>query len=262
MNMNKILIVGILAALAAACSQQKQEAQTPPTAAETPAASTDQTAGQNAEQSASQSTQAAPQEVPPPSTAPIPAGSYTLDKSHASLIFRVDHLGFSNYTARFKKFDAKLEFDPKNLGAAKVTAIVDPNSLETDFPTPEKVDFNAQLRGEQWLDTAKYPEIKFESKRIEVTGDNTVRVHGDFTLHGVTKPVVLDAKFNGGYAGHPFDPAARIGFSAQGTLKRSEFGMGYGVPAPGTKFGVGDDVRILIEAEFSGPPLAEAQKAS
>jgi polyisoprenoid-binding protein YceI len=260
--MNKFLVLGVLAALAVACSQQKDAAQTPQTAAETPAASTSTDNGAATDQGTSQGTQPTAQEVPPPSTAPIPAGAYTLDKSHASLIFRVDHLGFSNYTARFKKFDAKLEFDPKNLGAAKVTATVDPNSLETDFPDPAKVDFNAQLRGEQWLDTAKYPEIKFESKRIEVTGDNTVRVHGDFTLHGVTKPVVLDAKFNGGYAGHPFDPNARIGFSAQGTLKRSEFGMGYGVPDPGSKFGVGDDVSIHIEAEFTGPPLAGAQKQS
>jgi polyisoprenoid-binding protein YceI len=69
----------------------------------------------------------------------------------------------------------------------------------------------------------------------------------------VTRPVSLDAKFNGGYAGHPMDPHARIGFSARGSLKRSEFGIAFGVPAPGSQFGVGDDVEIIIEAEFSGP---------
>src|SRR5690606_20201719 len=70
--------------------------------------------------------------TPPASTAAVPAGAYTLDKAHASLIFKVNHLGFSNYTARFKRFDAKLQFDPANLPASKLTATVDVKSLETD----------------------------------------------------------------------------------------------------------------------------------
>ena len=84
---------------------------------------------------------------------------------------------------------------------------------------------------------------------------DTLRVRGDLTLHGVTRPIVLEATFNGGYAGHPMDPNARIGFSAQGTLKRSEFGRAQGIPAPGTTMGVSDEVNVVIEAEFTGPPL-------
>ena len=193
--------------------------------------------------------------VPPAATANVPAGTYTLDLAHASLIFRVNHLGFSNYTARFKRFDAKLQFDPANLAASKVVASVDPNSLETDFPDPARLDFNAVLKGEAWLDVAQFPRMEFESRQIDVTGVNTVRIHGDFTLHGVTRPIVLEARFNGGYAGHPMDPNARIGFSAQATLKRSEFGIAYGIPAPGTTMGVSDEVEVVIEAEFTGPPL-------
>src|SRR5215217_5505203 len=87
--------------------------------------------------------QTSTQQVPPPSAAPVPAGSYTLDKQHASLIFRVNHIGFSNYTARFKRFDAQLQFDPRNLAASRVTATVDADSLETDSPDPAKLDFNA-----------------------------------------------------------------------------------------------------------------------
>jgi polyisoprenoid-binding protein YceI len=70
--------------------------------------------------------------------------------------------------------------------------------------------------------------------------------------------VILDVTYNGGYAGHPMDPHARIGFSAKGTFKRSDFGIAFGVPAPGTTMGVGDDVQIAIEAEFTGPPLPTA----
>ena len=171
--------------------------------------------------------------VPPAATANVPAGAYTLDRTHASLIFRVNHLGFSNYTARFKRFDAKLQFDPANLAASKVTASVDVDSLETDFPDPARLDFNAVLKGAAWLDVAQFPRMEFASSHIDVTGVNTLRIHGDLTLHGVTRPIVLEATFNGGYAGHPMDPNARIGFSAQATLKRSEFGIAYGIPAAG-----------------------------
>ena len=122
--------------------------------------------------------------VPPAATTNVPAGAYTLDRTHASLIFRVNHLGFSNYTARFKRFDAKLQFDPANLAASKVTASVDVDSLETDFPDPARLDFNAVLKGAAWLDVAQFPRMEFASSHIDVTGVNTLRIHGDLTLHG------------------------------------------------------------------------------
>jgi polyisoprenoid-binding protein YceI len=187
--------------------------------------------------------------------APVPAGAYTLDKAHASLIFRVNHIGFSNYTRRFKRFDANLQFDPANMARSSVTVSVDATSLETDYPSPEKLDFNAELQNEQWLDTAKFPQMTFRSSKVEVTAPSTLKISGDLTLRGVTRPMVLDATYNGGYEGHPLDPHARVGFSAHGTLKRSDFGMTVGIPAPGTTMGVGDEVEVIIEAEFNGPPL-------
>lgn len=193
--------------------------------------------------------------------ADVPAGSYTLDKYHASLLFRVDHLGFSNYTARFKQFDAKLEFDPANLTAAKLEASVDARSIETDLKEPS-LDFNAQLQGEQFLDTAQWPQMTYRSTRIEQTGPNTIRVYGDLTLRGVTRPVPLDVTFNGGYRGMQLDPHARIGFSGRGVLKRSEFGMTAGIPEAGSKFGVSDEVEVIIEAEFNGPPTPNLPQSS
>ena len=188
--------------------------------------------------------------------AKVPAGSYTLDKAHASLTFRVNHLGFSNYTARFKRFDARLQFDPADLTASSVTATVDPRSLDLDNPPP---GFTDALLGEEWLAVEQFPEMTFRSTKVESTGSNTFRITGDFTLHGVTRPVVLEATFNGGYEGHPMDPHARIGFSAHGSLQRSEFGIAFGIPAPGTTMGVSDTVDVIIEAEFSGPPFAGAR---
>jgi polyisoprenoid-binding protein YceI len=199
--------------------------------------------------------QPAPAAPPTPVATVVPAGDYTLDKSHASLIFRVDHLGFSKYTARFTTFDAKLGFTPADPAKMTLVATIDPRSIALENPPP---GFTDELRGPKWLDAAKFPEMTFRSTAVELTGPDTARVTGDFTLHGVTKPVVLEAKFNGGYEGHPMDPNARIGFSARGTLNRSDFGIAYGVPAPGTTMGVSDAVEIIIETEFSGPPLATA----
>lgn len=195
-----------------------------------------------------------PAEAPPAATTPavtdLPAGAYTLDKSHASLVFRVNHLGFSNYTGRFTDFDAQLQLDPANPAAASLNVTIDPRSLDADgAPT----GFLGELTGAQWLNAGQYPEMTYRSTSVELTGANTARITGDFTMHGVTKPVVLEATFNGGYQGHPMDPNARIGFSARGTLNRSEFGIANGVPEPGSTMGVSDAVEIIIETEFSGP---------
>jgi polyisoprenoid-binding protein YceI len=195
--------------------------------------------------------------VPAVAAADVPAGSYTLDKGHASLIFRVNHLGFSNYTARFKRFDAQLQFDPQMPAASTLTATVDVSSLETDYPDPG-LDFNAQVQGKEFLDVAQFPQITFRTTKVESAPSGPLKITGDLTMHGVTRPVTLNATFNGGYAGHPMDPHARIGFSAQGSLNRSDFGIAYGIPAPGTTMGVSDKVDIIIECEFSGPPLADA----
>jgi polyisoprenoid-binding protein YceI len=196
--------------------------------------------------------------APKPPKADIPAGDYTLDKSHASLTFKVSHLGFSNYTASFADFDAKLRFDQANAAASSLEATIDPKSLTLPAPPP---GFQKDLTGPQWLDAARYPAITFKSTRIETTGPDTGKVTGDLTLHGVTKPVTLDVTYNGGYVGHPMDPNARIGFSAKGAFKRSDFGIAYGVPSPGTTMGVGDEVQVEIEAEFSGPPLKAASSS-
>ena len=183
------------------------------------------------------------------------AGVYDLDKTHASVTFRVDHLGMSRYTARFTGIDGKLNFDPANPAAMSVEASVDTKSIKTDYPNPTP-DFDAELAGPNWLDAARFPKITFKSTSVEPTGPNTAKVTGDFSLHGVTKPLVLDVTFNGGYDGAPMDPGSRVGFSAQGKIKRSDFGVSYGVPQPGSTFGVGDEVEIQIEAEFTKPKPA------
>ncbi|GGA39422.1 polyisoprenoid-binding protein [Dyella nitratireducens] len=189
----------------------------------------------------------------PPVTAP-PAGVYHIDKAHASLQLRVSHMGFSTYTTRFSSFDATLTFDPDNIPASKLEATIESASLQMDAAPKMCLDI---VKGPKLLDTAKFPKIVFRSDSIRMTGAKTFEISGTLDLHGVTRPLVLTASYNGGYGGIPnMDPHARIGFSAHGTFKRSDFDMGFGVPAPGSTMGVGDLIDVTIEAEFSGPALA------
>jgi polyisoprenoid-binding protein YceI len=197
--------------------------------------------------------------APPPSIEGLPAGDYVLDPAHSTLLFKVSHLGFSNFTMWFDTFGANLRIDPASPAAATLEATVDPASLMIHAP-PE--GFLEHVRGKDFVDADQFPAITYRSTAIVMKGRNTADVIGDLTLHGVTKPLTLTTTFNGGYAGHVYEPRARIGFSAHGTFKRSDFGIGYGVPAPGDSMGTGDDVHVVIEAEFLGPAWKDAPPAA
>ena len=189
-----------------------------------------------------------------------PAGAYKLDPAHASLVLRASHMGLSTYTTRFSRFDSQLTFDPRNIPASKMVTTIDASSFQMDAAPQMCLDI---MKGPQMLDTAKFPQILYKSERVRMTGPKSMEISGTLTLHGVTRPVVLAAVYNAGYSGIPgMEPQARVGFSAHGSFKRSDFGIAYGVPAPGTTVGVGDLIDFSIEAEFTGPPLAAAPKAA
>jgi polyisoprenoid-binding protein YceI len=173
--------------------------------------------------------------------AAVGEGEYELEPAHASLTWRVRHQGLSNYTARFTRFDARLDFDPDQPAASSVRAVIDPTSVRTDHPTD--ADWDRRL-AEDWFRSERFPQILFQSTAVEVTGPATGKVTGDLSFLGVTRPVVLDVTFNGTANSPFFGLRDLIGFSARGTLKRSEFGL--------TRFAsiVGDEVEIIIEAEF------------
>jgi polyisoprenoid-binding protein YceI len=183
-----------------------------------------------------------------------PSGEYTLDPSHSSLHVRVSHFGLSNYTLRFTRLRATLIFSAENPTASQLVATADAASLSTDFPLAEQI--GAELRGADWLAVVDHPEIEFRSTRIEPTGPSTARVHGDLTLRGVTRPMTLDVTFNAGYARHPYGrPLSQLGFSARGVISRSEFGLVSFLPSEGSP-AVGDEVQVIIEAEFARPITA------
>lgn len=169
------------------------------------------------------------------------SGEYALDKSHANVIFKINHIGFSNYIGRFNNFDGKLNFDAKAPEKSSVDMTIDVTSIDTNHQKLE-----TDLKGEKFFNTAKFPTATFKSTKVTHNGDKGTIV-GDLTMLGVTKPVTLNVLFHGGGMG-PFSKAETLGFNATTTLKRSEWGLTALVPM------VSDDVQLEIEVEFNSKP--------
>lgn len=185
-----------------------------------------------------------------------PPGEYRLDKSHASFVFKVDHITYSDYTGSFDTFDATLTFDPAQPEKMSVIATIDVGSL--DIPSPP-AGFLDELKSPAWINAVGFPSMTYRSTAVSLTGPDTARVDGELEFRGFRAPVALDVTFNGGYADFPpYDPNARIGFSAKGALKRSDFGVTLAIPTDKAPVGVGDEVSFEIEAEFNGPPTPVA----
>lgn len=197
-----------------------------------------------------------PAEEAPPTAAPVtvnaPSGEYALDANHSTVTVRARHFGLANYTLRFNGVSGTLRFNAEDPTQSAVNVTVDATSLDTPF-TGER-DFDAELQNSQWLDSSAFPTATFVSTSVTSTGPSTARVTGDLTLHGVTHPLTLDVTYNGSWAQHPMGPPiAGIGFSAHGTIQRSQFGLNTLLPTSGPDSGVSDEVELVIEAEFNRP---------
>jgi len=169
--------------------------------------------------------------------AKVPAGEYALDPKHASLVIRVPHMGgFSRYTMRFNKLTGSFSYDPASWQATKVVISVDPRSVDT-----ADNGFNRTIAG--YFEPEKYPVILFSSTGLTAGADGKGQLAGDLTFHGVTKPVTLDVEFNGVGPGL-LGAGTRMGFSGQGKIKRSEFGVTQARPF------AGDVVGLEFEVEF------------
>lgn len=173
----------------------------------------------------------------------VPAGTYIADKTHTNLLWSVKHFGLSNYYGRFDSVDAALDLDPKDLSRSKLKVTIDPKSVDTNYPGKPN-SFNSEIAGSKFFNAKKFSQITFTSTAIKVTGEKTGQVTGDLTFHGVTKPVTLDVTFNNALNPHPMSKKPVLGFSATGTLKRSDFGVNALLQH------VSDDVRLTIETEF------------
>lgn len=166
------------------------------------------------------------------------SGEYLLDKQHSFINFRVDHLGLSTLVGRFNTIDATLDFDPQNPAQLKVSGIIDSNSVDLNNATLEDA-----LLEDRWFDAEQFPQISYTSTGARLVGENQFEITGNITLRGQTRPLMLDATFNGG-ADNLFTRKYTVGFSANATLQRSDFGM--------NSFSafVGDTIEIELHGEF------------
>jgi len=173
--------------------------------------------------------------------AEAPAGNYRLDPTHASVTWSLSHAGLSNYTARFEDISGALHFESTTPAKSKVDIRINPKSVSTGLKS-----FDDELStSRNFFDTDNYPDIRFVSTSIQITGETTGVITGDLTLKGVTKPISLETVFNG--AGKSFgNPGKTLGFSATGNFLRSDYNMGHLVA-----FGIGDEVSLRIETEFN-----------
>jgi len=192
-------------------------------------------------------------ETPPPAAAlEVPSGQYALDTNHSTLTVRVPRFGLARYVLRFNTLGATLNFNAEEPAQSSVEATVATTSLDTAYSGDR--DFDAELQNSAWLDAATHPVATFRSTGVETTGPSTARVTGDLTIRGVTHPITFDVTYNRSFRQHPLGGSDYlIGFSASGTLRRSEYGMMELQPTGDGDDGVGDQVEILIEAIFTRP---------
>lgn len=165
-------------------------------------------------------------------------GAYRLDPEHSTILWKVDHLGYSTFVGRFDRYDATLDFDPAHPEASVLEVEVETDSIDTHLP-----GFADTLKGASWLDAEAYPEARFVSRSITVTGERTGEVVGDLTLRGVTLPLTLDVVFNGG-ATNFVTGRFTLGFAASAVIDRTAFGLTSLAPA------IGSEVTLEIHAEF------------
>lgn len=165
------------------------------------------------------------------------AGLYETDSDHAYLALSYTHKGLSRPILLFRQFDATLNLDVEALSKSVVIVDIDVTSIDSGVDK-----FDDHLKSDDFFDVAKFPKASFVSTSFVPGGDGGV-LTGDLTIRDVTKPIALDVTLNKAVGGD--QPA--IGFSARGSLKRSDFGVGKYVPV------VGDDVDLTIEIEFEAP---------
>jgi len=167
----------------------------------------------------------------------VQAATYKIDSAHTFPNFTINHLGFSTMHGQFAKTSGVLEMD-RSAGTGKVEITIETNSVYTGFSKRDD-----HLRSPDFFNAVEFPEITFKSTKVKFTGKGA-KVTGDLTMKGKTKSVVLHVD-NIHCGKHPFNPKITevCGFNATTKIKRSDFGVNYGLPA------IGDEVSIDIEAE-------------
>lgn len=172
------------------------------------------------------------------------AAQYDIDPAHSSAQFRVKHMMISTVRGEFSKLSGTVNFDPKDLAATKIDATIDASTINT---REEKRD--AHLKSTDFFDIAKYPALKFVSKKVEPAGKGKLKVTGDLTIHGVTKQVVLGVE---GPAAEVKDPwgGIRTGATATTRVSRKDFGLTWNKALETGGVVVSDEVDIELDIQL------------
>ncbi|WP_256010457.1 YceI family protein [Desertivirga xinjiangensis] len=169
----------------------------------------------------------------------IEASTWSLDKSHAKLGFSITHLLVSDVEGSFRSFESKITSTKADFSDAVVELTADANSVDTDNDKRDE-----HIRNADFLETSKFPTLTFKSTSFKKLSGNNYKVKGNLTLHGVTKPVELNAVAKTGV--NPMSKKTIAGFKITGTIKRSDFGIGAKFPAAV----LSDEITLNANAEF------------
>jgi polyisoprenoid-binding protein YceI len=174
------------------------------------------------------------------------AEEYAIDAAHSGVVFGWNHFGFSNPSARFDKIEGSVLLDKADLTRSSISVSLPLAGLDTGVA---KLD--DELKGPNFLDAATYPTITFKSTKVEKTGENRLNITGDLTVHGITRPVTLEAKVNriGIFEIPGVIKAQAAGFDATTVIKRSEFGVTQYVPY------VSDEIPVRITLDVKQAPV-------
>jgi polyisoprenoid-binding protein YceI len=171
------------------------------------------------------------------------ADNWQIDPAHTNVEFTVRHMMISNVKGQFQKTSGTITTNGNDPTSAQVNATIDATSIDTRV---EKRD--AHLKSPAFLDVDKFPTITFKSTKVEADGPDKWKVTGDLTLHGVTKPVLLEVESSGKPITDPMGNT-RAGASATAKIKRSDFGLVWNQALEGGGVMVGDEVAISIDLE-------------
>lgn len=170
--------------------------------------------------------------------ADVKAGTYAVEPNHTQVAFSVSHMGISPFAGWFSRASGSMKLDPAHLDATTLSVSIPVDSVQTT--SGQLVE---ELKSADWLDAAKFPAATFRSTKVTALGPDAARIEGQLTLHGVTKPAIIDARFFGA-ATNPMSKKPSVGFLGRLTFNRSDFGVTKYVPV------VSDQTVLVINAAF------------
>ena len=170
--------------------------------------------------------------------------NYKIDPTHSHAQFTIRHMMITNVRGGFSGVQGTVVYDPENLAASDIDVVIDVNTLSTNDASRD-----AHVKSADFLDAEKYPTITFKSKTITPESDGDLRVAGDLTIHGVTKPAVLEVESPTGEQKDPWGNT-RIGASATTKIKRSDFGLVWNAALETGGIMLGDDLKLEIDVSL------------